>query len=62
MKFYDREKELKILKDAEKKSFNTTQMTFIVGRRRIGKTKLIKEVFDEKKLIHFVAKESEKAK
>lgn len=61
MKFYNREKELGLLRDAEKKAFNASQMTFIVGRRRIGKTRLIKEAFDAKNLIYFfVAKKSEK--
>lgn len=61
MKFYNRETELKILRDAEKKSSQKSQMTFIVGRRRIGKTRLIKEAFDNNKLIYFfVAKKSER--
>lgn len=36
-------------------------MTFIIGRRRIGKTRLIKESFKDKNLLYFfVAKKSEK--
>jgi hypothetical protein len=41
MKFYDREKELHLLENIERKSQQTAQMTFVVGRRRIGKTSLL---------------------
>ncbi|KAA0259092.1 ATP-binding protein [Deferribacter autotrophicus] len=61
MKFYNREKELDLLKKAEQSSFESSFMTFIVGRRRVGKTRLIKEAYKDKKLLYFfVAKKSEK--
>jgi hypothetical protein len=42
MKFYNREKELKQLKEVQQRAFeNHSQMTVVTGRRRIGKTKLI---------------------
>ena len=53
LKFYNREKEMALLKKIEQKSLKTEQMTFVVGRRRIGKTSLITTVFAEKKTIYF---------
>ena len=41
MKFYNREKELEILKQNEKESQNIAMFTILKGRRRIGKTSLI---------------------
>jgi AAA+ ATPase superfamily predicted ATPase len=38
LKFYNREKETALLETVEQRSRETTQMTFVVGRRRIGKT------------------------
>ena len=58
MKFYNREKELKNLKKIEKASKESAKMTIIVGRRRIGKTTLIKEAYPQK-LYLFVSKKNE---
>jgi len=58
MKFYNREKELKNLKNIEQTSKESAKMTIIVGRRRIGKTTLIKEAYP-KKLYLFVSKKNE---
>lgn len=58
MKFYNREKELKNLKDIKVSSLNSSKMTVIVGRRRIGKTKLIKEAYKNKVYL-FVSKKDE---
>lgn len=58
MKFYNREKELKNLKEIEKISKVSSKMTVIVGRRRIGKTKLIQEAYKEKVYL-FVSKKNE---
>jgi len=58
MKFYNREKELKNLKEIEGLSKTSSKMTIIVGRRRIGKTSLIKHAYKEK-LYLFVSKKSE---
>ncbi len=42
MKFYNREKELAMLREIRERSFeNHSQFTVITGRRRIGKTKLM---------------------
>jgi len=58
MKFYNREKELKNLRDIELSSKVSSKMTVIVGRRRIGKTKLIQEAYKEKVYL-FVSKKNE---
>ena len=58
MKFYNREKELKNLKEIEVSSKASSKMTVIVGRRRIGKTKLIQEAYKEKVYL-FVSKKNE---
>ena len=58
MKFYNRKKELKNLKEIENASKVSSKMTVIVGRRRIGKTKLIQEAYKEKVYL-FVSKKNE---
>ena len=58
MKFYNREKELEKLRHIEENSHNGSKMTVVVGRRRIGKTKLIKEAFEQKVYL-FVSKKNE---
>jgi hypothetical protein len=60
MKFYDRELETATLRTIEATSHNFSQLTVITGRRRIGKTTLIKHTFDTDKIIYFfVARKSE---
>ena len=60
MKFYDREKELAALKKYEKLSSSHAQFIVITGRRRIGKTTLIKRAFTEIPFLYFfVGKKSE---
>lgn len=58
MKFYNRENELEKLRSIEESSHSGSKMTVVVGRRRIGKTKLIKEAFQEKVYL-FVSKKNE---
>lgn len=60
MKFYDREIETRTLREIEEISHEFAQMTVITGRRRIGKTTLIKHAYDPNKIIYFfVARKSE---
>ncbi len=60
MKFYDRESEVGLLREIELASRRAGQMSFIVGRRRSGKTTLIKESFKDNRLIYlFVSKKDE---
>ncbi len=58
MQFYNREKELALLQQVEEASKNSSKMTVIVGRRRIGKTKLVQQAF-KRKLYFFVARKNE---
>ncbi len=58
MRFYNRDKELEYLKKIERNSQTSSKMTIIVGRRRIGKTKLIREAYKERVYL-FVSKKNE---
>ena len=61
MIFYNRDNELQTLKAIKKISLLSSKMTFIVGRRRIGKTKLIlKSVENDTFLYFFIARKDEK--
>ncbi len=60
MRFYDREIETATLRCIEVTSHEYAQMTVITGRRRIGKTTLIKQAYGESEMIYFfVARKSE---
>lgn len=48
-RFYDRKKELESLEQIEKNSFTNANFTLITGRRRIGKTTLLKKFIEVKK-------------
>ena len=58
MKFYNREKELQNLRAIEEASKHHSKMTIVVGRRRIGKTTLIKKAYDDRVYL-FVSKKNE---
>ena len=60
-KFYNREKETALLETIEQKSLETAQMTFVVGRRRIGKTSLLTNVFAKKKALYFFVERKNEA-
>ena len=61
MKFYNREKELELLSSIKERSATDAQMTVVVGRRRIGKTSLLKKAFENENtaLYLFVTKKNE---
>ena len=61
MKFYDREKELQLLSSIKERSATNAQMTIVVGRRRIGKTSLLKKSieYEVDALYLFVTRKSE---
>ena len=60
MKFYARERELEILETQYRQAQNTSIMTVITGRRRIGKTSLSKLYSEGKKTLYlFVSKKDE---
>ena len=60
MKFYNREKEINNLKEIQSLSSQSSKMTIIIGRRRVGKTRLIREVFQGVDCVYlFVSKKEE---
>ena len=60
MKFYNRESELALLDRIENRSVDTAQMTFVVGRRRIGKTSLLIKATEKQNILYFfISKKSE---
>jgi AAA+ ATPase superfamily predicted ATPase len=60
MKFYNRQTELAQLEKIGQRAQNSAQLTFVVGRRRIGKTSLLLKAFnDPSTLYFFVAKKNE---
>ena len=58
MKFYNREEELKVLREVQEQSFNDhSRFTVVTGRRRVGKTKLILKSCEEQPTVYlFVAR------
>jgi AAA+ ATPase superfamily predicted ATPase len=61
MKFYNREKELELLSSINARSATNAQMTVVIGRRRIGKTSLLKKAIENQgtALYLFVTRKSE---
>lgn len=60
--FYDRKKELELLSQIEKQSEKNACFTVITGRRRIGKTELLKHFIDDKKGVYlFTTRSAEKS-
>jgi len=60
MKFYNRDSELQLLDDIEQLSQKSSQMTVLVGRRRIGKTRLLLRATERQETVYwFVSKKSE---
>lgn len=59
MKFYNREKELKTLRKLEEASKDSSKMAVLMGRRRIGKTTLLRKAYPHC-LYFFIARKSEK--
>ncbi len=60
MKFYNRQKEVRCFNQIWKNSTNSAQMTMVVGRRRIGKTALLKKVIEKIPAVYlFVSRKSE---
>ncbi|MFZ4464769.1 MAG: hypothetical protein ACOYN5_13045 [Bacteroidales bacterium] len=42
-KFYNRENEIALLESIGKRAVSSAEMTFVVGRRRVGKTELLRK-------------------
>lgn len=61
MRVYDREEQLETLREMQELSYNGySRLTVVTGRRRIGKTTLIKEAYQDETYVYlFVGKKSE---
>ena len=60
MKFYNREDEMKMIRQTEERSRSIACFTAIMGRRRVGKTTLLRKALEGKKYIYlFVSRTSE---
>jgi AAA+ ATPase superfamily predicted ATPase len=59
MDFYGREQEIKRLREWDHLSKHSAQMTVVVGRRRIGKTTLIRKALEGPAAYFFVVKKNE---
>lgn len=53
MKFYDRESETQLLREAEERTQDNAQFTYIMGRRRVGKTALMRNAFTLRPTLYF---------
>ena len=61
LKFYNREKETALLEEIEQRSERWAQMTFVVGRRRVGKTALLNTAYKDKKMLYFFVEKKNEA-
>lgn len=60
MRFYNREEEIKLIQRTEEKSLSSACFTVIMGRRRVGKTTLLRKALEGKRYIYlFVSRTNE---
>lgn len=60
MRFFDRETEFEKLREIEELSHEAARFTIITGRRRIGKTEMVKKFYENKTMLYFfVARKAE---
>ena len=60
MRFYDREQEIVFLKETREQAKKVARFTVLTGRRRIGKTTLIREAYKDEPFVYFfVARKAE---
>lgn len=61
MKFFDRNCEIEQLREIRERSIVSPRFTVVTGRRRVGKTQLIKRAFEDRPYLYFyVARKSER--
>ena len=61
MEFFDREAEIELLREIREKANVSARFTVVTGRRRVGKTQLIKRALEDRPYLYFyVARKSEK--
>lgn len=60
MRFYDRQKEMAFLRETREQAKTVARFTVLTGRRRIGKTTLIREAYKDEPFVYFfVARKAE---
>ena len=60
MRFFDREIEFEKLREIENLSHEVAQFTIIMGRRRVGKTEMVKKFYEDRTILYFfVARKAE---
>ena len=60
MKFFDRKSEIAELREVRRKSRKSARFTVVVGRRRVGKTVLMRKAFEDEPYLYFyVSRKSE---
>jgi hypothetical protein len=60
MKFYDREEDMAFLRETRDQAEKVARFTVVNGRRRIGKTTLVREACNDKPFVYFfVARKAE---
>ena len=60
MRFYDREQEITFLRETRETAKKAARFTVVTGRRRIGKTTLVREAYKDKPFVYFfVARKAE---
>ena len=60
MRFYDREQEMAFLRETREQAEKVARFTVVTGRRRIGKTALVREAYNDKPFVYFfVARKAE---
>ena len=60
MRFFDREIEFEKLREIEELSHEVAQFTIITGRRRVGKTEMVKKFYENRTMLYFfVARKAE---
>ena len=60
MRFYDREQEITFLRETRETAKKVARFTVVTGRRRIGKTTLVREAYKDQPFVYFfVARKAE---
>lgn len=60
MEFFDREQEIAFLRETREAAKSAARFTMVTGRRRIGKTTLLKKAYDDEPFVYFfVARKAE---
>lgn len=61
MKFFDRKRKIAKLREIRERSRETSTFTVMTGRRRVGKTELVKRAFSDEPFVYFFVTRSAEA-